>query len=74
MIPRSHHPHDKRWIKSMLERLPVGIRATICDAYGEAYDAAYEAESVMQKKDGAARRAANARLRVFVDRRTGVRL
>lgn len=58
----------------MLDRLPLEHRSVVCDAYSRVYDEMYKAEPVEFKKDGAARGAANTRLREYVERRTGVRL
>lgn len=63
-----HSKDDARWIKEQLDRLPYRYRKQAEEGYSDAYQAAHDAEPVDHKKENAARRAANARLRKYVDK------
>lgn len=60
------HDHDRKWIDEQISKLPSRLHAQVRRKYAEAYREAHNAEPVDHRKDGAARRAANARLREFV--------
>ena len=60
------HPHDKAWVDAQLMRLPAELRERVAELYEVEYQQHYNAEPVEHRKDGAARRAANTRLREFV--------
>jgi hypothetical protein len=64
------HPHDKAWVSAQLMRLPVELRERVADLYEAEYQQHYNAEPVEHRKDGAARWAANTRLREFVTKFT----
>lgn len=66
-LPEHHHPGDSVWLKEQFQYLAqmAGTRQamSIADKYSSAYLVAYELEPIPQKKEGAARREANTRLR-----------
>ncbi|WP_338803605.1 hypothetical protein WDV76_16095 [Xenorhabdus griffiniae] len=65
-MPSHFYPDDGKWIQEMLAKLRVSTRAKITGEYSEVYQAAWDEEPVSYRKDNAARRAANIRLREFV--------
>ncbi|WP_086956490.1 hypothetical protein [Xenorhabdus innexi] len=65
-MPSHFYPDDGVWIQEMLGRLRVSTRAKITAKYSEVYQAEWDNEPVSYRKDNAARRAANIRLREFV--------
>ena len=71
-MPANYFPHDKKWLEEKLGILDVVERARVCAAYSHVYLSTLEAEPSEIKKENAARRAANERLRVFIDKKTRV--
>jgi hypothetical protein len=71
-MPAHYFPHDKKWLEEKLSILDVVERARVCSAYSHVYLTTLEAEPSEIKKENAARRAANERLRVFIDKKTRV--
>ena len=67
MLPSRCHEHDRKWIISQISKLPRGNIATATIGYSKAYSEAHDAEPISHKKDNAARRAANTRLREYVE-------
>lgn len=63
----SVHKLDVRWIKEQMNRLPIQYKQKAREGYERAWQEAYDLEPVEHKKAGAARRAANIRLRRFVE-------
>ncbi|WP_129543771.1 hypothetical protein [Serratia sp. 1D1416] len=59
---------DATWIQDQLGMLPHAQRGKIALAYEEAYRAAYDAEEVSYRQENAGRKAANTRLRLYVER------
>lgn len=64
------HPHDRKWIKEQLRKLPPAYQQKAQAGYIEAFKGAHDAEPVDHKKMNAARKEANTRLRLFVDKVT----
>lgn len=62
------HKHDKKWFNEQLAKLPPAYIQKAKEGYQAVYEAAYEAEPIEHKKSNAARRAANIRLRLYVER------
>lgn len=62
----AHHPHDAKWIEGVINQLPEHLWAKAADGYDSAFREAYHAEPDDMLKVGAARRAANTRLRRYV--------
>lgn len=62
------HKHDLVWADELIDTLPKGLHLKVCRAYCVAYQAAFDAEPIDHKKQGAARVEANTRLRKFVDK------
>lgn len=62
---------DSEWYAAQLKQLPPHLRQKAADGYRAAWLEAYNAEPVDHKKQNVAGRAANTRLRLFVQRVTG---
>ena len=71
-MPRHYHPDDAQWMSAKLGTLDSSLRAEVCSAYAKAYLEAWKGEVVDHKRHGAARFAANTRLRVFIGKRFAV--
>lgn len=67
-LPKNTHPQDKNWIISQIQHLPARLRPTAIKGYDAAYAEAHAAEKVEHTKTNAARRAANTRLRLYVQK------
>lgn len=61
---------DSEWYHAQLRQIPIELRQRAVDGYRRVWLEAYEAEPVCHKKENAAARAANVRLREFVGRVT----
>tara|TARA_R110002020_G_scaffold463746_1_gene683973 strand:- start:539 stop:784 length:246 start_codon:yes stop_codon:yes gene_type:complete len=68
MKPDKCHHHDLKWADELISTLPPKLQLKVCFAYCEAYQEAFDSEPSEIKKEGAARREANTRLRLFVER------
>lgn len=70
ITPEHHHPGDTAWLRDQFETLAQlsGTRQAeiVADKYSAAYLVAHQEEPIPQKKDGAARREANTRLRQVI--------
>lgn len=62
------HRHDEEWVKEQLKSIKPEYRSVAWEGYQAVYSEAYHNEPVEHKKSNAARRAANTRLRLFVDK------
>ena len=62
------HKHDQKWFREQLAKLPTAYIKQAKEGYQAVWEATYEAEPIEHKKQNAARRAANIRLREFVER------
>lgn len=62
------HKHDKAWVMEQIKRIPPEHKAFAWGRYQLVYKEAYNKEPIEHKKSNAARRAANTRLRHFVDK------
>ncbi len=58
---------QRDWYKQQLAQLPPGYQKKAREGYERAWQEAYDLEPVEHKKSNAARRAANIRLRRFVE-------
>lgn len=67
-IPNCAHELDRDWIQEQLNKIPPQMRVRAVDGYQSVFDGAYESEPISHKKINAGRRAANLRLRLFVDK------
>lgn len=65
-MPDSYFPDDSKWIQEMLLQLSPGARNRALVAYSAVYQERWEAEPIPYRKDNAARREANKRLREYV--------
>lgn len=65
------HPHDAQWYSEQIKRLPVPLQRKAREGYERAWLAAYESEEVEHRRSNAARRAANIRLREYVEKILG---
>ena len=69
-MPAHYHPHDASWIDQRLAYCTdIKERLKVCQAYSDVYQAEHEKEPHKVRKDGKARRAANARLRLFIQKK-----
>jgi hypothetical protein len=68
VMPTVFCREDAVWIQEQLGMLPPAQRGKIALAYAEAYQAAFDLEEVSYQQDNAGRRAANTRLRTYVER------
>ena len=66
-LPLNHSERDAEWLEGVLLRLSPAHQLKACMAYSDAFNDAYEAETVEHKKENAARRTANNRIRKFRD-------
>lgn len=71
-MPFRHHPDDAQWIDEQLCHLDTATRAQVAAAYGKAYQESCDLEPIAHQKDGVARRLANTRLRVFINKRKNI--
>lgn len=62
-----YHPDDKKWIVQQLARLPFNYRETAMLGYDRVYRETHDATPLEHQKDGAARREANTRLRLYIE-------
>lgn len=62
-----HHKDDKKWIIQQLARLPDKHKKTAMQGYDKVFREVYDATPLAHQKEGEARRAANTRLRRYVD-------
>ncbi len=68
MLTISHHPHDAKWIKAQINKLPPGARVRALQGYDQVHRATLDAHSGHIDADGFARREANKRLREFIEK------
>lgn len=67
ILPEHYHRLDRSWLQNKLVGLPQVMQLKACKGYSKVYEEAYSLEPISHKKDGAARYAANSRLRKFVE-------
>lgn len=67
LLPHDCHSHDMTWIIEKMKELPRQYRQKAREGYTKAYKGAYDIAPEIQK-ECRARRAANRRLRLFVER------
>ena len=67
MLPNRHYIADTQWLSEQLSKLPVSIALEVCGKYSAAYRDAFDAEPLVHKQENAGRKAANTRLRKFVE-------
>jgi hypothetical protein len=68
VLPKLHHQHDKKWIEEQLKKLPPSALATAIKGYEKVFSESYDNEPIEHAKENAARRAANTRLRLYVQK------
>lgn len=66
--PGCTHVDDKEWVSEILMKLTPQMRAKAAIGYEAVFKEAYDNELVAHKKTNKARKAANQRLRLFVDK------
>lgn len=64
------HPHDAQWYSEQIKSLPVPLQRKAKDGYAQVWLDAYDAEPAEHRRSNAARRAANTRLREYVEKIT----
>lgn len=62
------HKHDEKWFREQIAKLPASYVEKAYEGYQAVWEAAFASEPVEHKKQNAARRAANIRLREFVEK------
>jgi hypothetical protein len=62
------HPHDQKWIDEQLGLLPSPMRNKIADKYSQTYQGIIDAHAGEIAAESLARREANTRLRLCVER------
>lgn len=67
-MPAIFHPHDTKWISDQLSKASSAAREKAVEGYETVYRSALDDEPVEHKKENAARREANTRLRVFIEK------
>lgn len=67
-LPSVYNEIDQKWLIETLGKLKFQERNKAIVKYAEVYSAAYEAEKISYKKENAAGRSANIRLRKYVER------
>ena len=68
-LPGSYYPDDKKWITEQLGMVAHSVRNGVILRYAEVYEEAYANTLDANQKACEARREANTRLRLFVERR-----
>lgn len=68
VMPELFSEADRDWIQEQLQRLRPSVRPKIALKYAEVYEEAFESEEVTYRQENKARREANTRLRLFVNR------
>lgn len=68
VMPEHYLTDDESWIQEQLLQLDPTTRVKIARKYAEAYQEAWDKEPVPFRKDNKARRSANTRLRVYVQK------
>ena len=67
-LPSHYCSQDERWIKERINMLAPTLRNRAVRRYGEVYNETYTNTPICYQKEGEARKEANTRLRLFVDR------
>ena len=68
MLPEMIHPHDRKWIIEQFNKIPAAYFERALHGYDTVYQEAFDNEPLPHKKENAGRRAANTRLREFIER------
>lgn len=68
-MPYKYCADDAQWIDAQLSMLPPGMRVQVAMSYAKAYVQEEQLHDVEYQKTGAARFAANTRLRKFVNKK-----
>lgn len=71
-LPEHCCKDDEQWITGKLADLPQKVRKKVAQEYSNLYLEEYNKELVQHKKENKARRAANTRLRKYVERYSSV--
>lgn len=68
-MPNKYHEDDENYIKQQLMRLPTNmLRAKCAQLYSQLFIKEFHEEQIEYKKSNRARREANTRLRLFIDK------
>ena len=62
------HKHDKEWYQEQIGLLPYRLQDTTRQHYRRVFTEAWHAEPIDHRRSNAARRAANIRLREYVEK------
>lgn len=68
MLPERYHPHDKKWIREQLRKLPPSAWSAALRGYEKVFSESYDSEPLEHKKENKARFSANFRLREYVEK------
>lgn len=72
VMPANYFPHDAIWINEKLSLCSPVERVKVCAAYSIAYTEALDTEPREIRKENAGRRAANERLRIYIDKKVAI--
>lgn len=67
-MPHNFFPADRKWIHEQLSMLTAKTRVKIAEAYNDAYLQALDNDSNENTRTTSARREANTRLRLYVNK------
>jgi len=68
LLLQHYHSHDKRWLIEVVGSLPRQYRKKAVDKYSDVYKYSYDECESEIKRECVARREANTRLRLFIER------
>ena len=72
ILPTDRCPADSQWINEKLGYLNDEDRKKVCNAYSKAFREAAALQPIEHRKEGAGRKAANTRLRIFIEKRFAI--
>jgi len=72
ILPTERCPADTKWLNEKLGYLNDEDRKKVCNAYSKAFLEAAALQPAEHRKEGAGRKAANTRLRIFIEKRFAI--
>ncbi len=67
-LPATHSDKDSKWLEEQLLKIHPRHRTVACVGYSDAYREGFNSTDIEHKKENAARKVANTRMRKFVDK------